>query len=55
MLDRRFPDSRLAAATRRRIVALALGRTSRYVLRAIATPGLVAAIPGECANHRSSI
>ena len=55
MLDRQSPHSRLAAATRRRIAALALARTNRYGLRTIATPGLVAAAPVEHANYRPSI
>jgi hypothetical protein len=55
MLDRQSPHSRLAAATRRRIAALALARIHRYGLRAITTPGLVAAVPDKHANHRSSI
>jgi hypothetical protein len=45
----------MAAATRRRIVALALVRTNRYGLRAIAAPGLVAAVPSEHADQRPSI
>ncbi|MGH3112933.1 MAG: hypothetical protein ACRDOP_05645, partial [Gaiellaceae bacterium] len=49
------PHSRLAAATRRRIAALALARTHRYGLRTIATPGLVAAVPGGRAKHRPDI
>jgi len=55
MLDRQFPHSRLAAATRRRITALALARTDRYGLRTITTSGLVAAVPDEHANYRSNI
>jgi len=55
MLDRQLPHSRLAAATRRRIAALALARTNRYGLRTIATPGLVAAVPAERGDHRLSI
>jgi hypothetical protein len=45
----------MAAATLRRIVALALPRTRQYALRAIAAPGLVAAVPGEHVNHRPGI
>jgi len=46
----------MAAATQRRIVALALPRTRQYALRAIdAAPGLVAAVPGGHANHRPDI
>jgi hypothetical protein len=37
----------MAAATLRRIVALALARTSQYGLRAIAVPGLVATVPAS--------
>jgi anti-sigma-K factor RskA len=55
MLDRRLAYWRLAAATLRRIAALALARTLQYGLRTIATPGLVASVPGEHANHRPSI
>jgi hypothetical protein len=55
MLDRQLPHSRLAAATRRRIAALALARTHRYGLRTIATPGLVAPVPDEHVDHRPSI
>jgi hypothetical protein len=55
MLDRQSPHSRLAAATRRRIAALALARTHRYGLRTIATPGLVAPVPDEHVDHRPSI
>jgi hypothetical protein len=55
MLDGRSEHSRMAAATPRRIVALALTRTSQYALRAIAVPGLVAAAPGEHSDHRPSI
>jgi hypothetical protein len=55
MLDRQFLHSRLAPATLRRIVALALTRTSEYGLRAIAAPGLVVAVPVERTNHRPSI
>jgi hypothetical protein len=55
MLDRRSEHSRMATATLRRIVALALTRTSQYALRAIAAPGLVAAAPGGHSDHRSSI
>jgi hypothetical protein len=45
----------MAAATLRRIVALALPRTNQYALRAIAAPGLVAPVPGEHANRRPDI
>jgi hypothetical protein len=55
MLDRRPPPSRLAAATRRRIAALALARTEPYGLRTITTPGLVAPVPVEHADHRPNI
>ena len=55
MLGRRLTHSRMVAATLRRIVALALPRTSRYALRAIAAPGLVAAVPVERVRHRPSI
>ncbi|MGH3093851.1 MAG: hypothetical protein ACRDOG_16195 [Gaiellaceae bacterium] len=55
MLDRQPPHSRLAAAVRRRIAALALARIHRYGLQAITTPGLVAAVPDEHADHRPSI
>jgi hypothetical protein len=54
MLDRQLPHSRLAA-TRRRIAALALARTEPYGVRTITTPGLVAPVPDEHANHRPSI
>jgi hypothetical protein len=55
MLDRQLPHSRLAAATRRRIAALALARTEPYGLRTVTTPGLVAPVPDEHANHRPNI
>jgi hypothetical protein len=55
MLDRRSLHSRLTTATRRRLVALALARTHRYGLRAIAAPGLVAAAPDEHTDHRPNI
>jgi hypothetical protein len=45
----------MAAATLRRIVALALTRTFGYGLRTIAAPGLVAAVPAEHRNHRPGI
>jgi hypothetical protein len=45
----------MAAATRRRITALALTRTLKYALRTITAPGLVAAVPEERANHRPGI
>ncbi len=47
--------SRMAAATLRRIVALALTRTFGYGLRTIAAPGLVAAVPDEHPNYRADI
>ncbi len=55
MLDRRLRHSRMAAATLRRIVALALTRTHPYALRAIAAPGLVAAVPDEHPRRRPSL
>jgi len=55
MPARRFPHSRLAPATRRRIAALALTRTLEYGRRTIATPGLIAGVPAERANHRTGI
>jgi len=55
MLDRRLAYPRLAAATRRRLAVLALARTLEYGPRTITTPGLVAAVPDEHANHRPSI
>jgi hypothetical protein len=55
MPDQRFPHSRMTAATLRRIVALALPRTSQYALRAIAAPGLVAATPDERGKRRPDI
>jgi hypothetical protein len=55
MLVRRLRHSRMAAATLRRIVALALPRTQPHALRAIAAPGLVAAVPDEHPRHRPSI
>jgi hypothetical protein len=55
MPDRQFQRSRMAAATLRRIVALALTRTSQYGLRTIAAPGLVAAVPDKRRNHRPDI
>ena len=45
MPDRRPKHSWMAAATRRRIAALALTRTHRYGLRPIAAPCLVATVP----------
>jgi hypothetical protein len=45
----------MAAATLRRIVALALARTSGYAQRTIAAPGLVAATPGGHLSHRPDI
>ncbi len=55
MPGRRSPNSRMAAAPLRRIVALALPRNHHYALRAIAAPGLVAAVPGEPVNHHPGI
>ena len=55
MPDRQFPHSRMAAATLRRIVALALTRTFGYGLRTIAAPGLVSAVPAEHRNYRPGI
>jgi hypothetical protein len=58
MPDRQFLHSRLVAATRRRIAALALARTSRTSRTGrgtIATPGLVAAVPDEHPNYRPDI
>jgi hypothetical protein len=55
MLDRQFAHSRMTAATRRRLAALALARANQHGLRTIATPGLVAAAPVEHANYRPSI
>jgi hypothetical protein len=45
----------MAAATRRRIVALALARANQHGLRTITTTGLVAPIPDEHAVNRPSI
>jgi hypothetical protein len=45
----------MAAATLRRIAALALARASRHGLRAIATPDLVAAVPDEHSDRRPDI
>jgi hypothetical protein len=45
----------MAAATLRRIVALALARTYQYALRTIAAPGLVATVPDERVSHRPDI
>ena len=47
--------SRMAAETRRRIVALALARTCGYGPRTIAAPGLVSAAPDEHLNPRTDI
>jgi hypothetical protein len=55
MLDRQFTHSRMTAATLRRLAALALSRADQHGLRAIATPGLVAAAPVEHANYRPTI
>jgi len=45
----------MAAATLRRIAALALTRTFGYGLRTIAAPDLVAAVPAERRNYRPAI
>jgi hypothetical protein len=45
----------MAAATRRRIAALALACTSGTGCGTITTPGLVAVVPDEHADHRPSI
>jgi len=55
MLDRQSPHPRMAPATRRRIVSLALARAFRHALRTIEAPGLVAGVPDEHADHRPSI
>jgi len=55
MLDRQLPRTRMVVATRRRITTLTLVRTSQYGLRAIAAPGLVAAIPGKHGSYQPSI
>jgi hypothetical protein len=55
MPARQLAPSRMTTATRRRIAALTLARTNQYGLRAITTPGLVAAAPDEHANHRPNI
>jgi hypothetical protein len=55
MLDRRPAHTRMAAATHRRIVALALARTIPYAPRTITAPGLVAPVPDEHADHRPNI
>jgi hypothetical protein len=55
MLDRRPAHSRMAAATERRIVPLALARTIQYAPRTSAAPGLVATVPDEPADHRPNI
>jgi hypothetical protein len=55
MLGRQPVHSRLVATTLRRIVALALARTSQYALRTIAAPGLVVTIPAEHTGHRPNI
>jgi hypothetical protein len=55
MLDRRLVRSRLVATTLRRLVALALARTSGTRLRASAAPGLVVTIPAKHPSHRPSI
>jgi hypothetical protein len=55
MLDRRPAHLRMAAATHRRIVALALARTIQYAPRTSAAPGLVATVPDERADHQPNI
>ena len=50
MLDRQSPHARLAAATRRRIAALALARTEPYGLRTVTTPGLMVVMTGGLAE-----
>jgi hypothetical protein len=45
----------MTPATRRRITTLALTRTTRYGLRAIAAPGLVADAPDKRADHQPGI
>jgi hypothetical protein len=55
MLDRRSPHPRMAPATRRRIAPVALARALRHGLRTIETPGLVAGVPDEHADHRPNI
>jgi hypothetical protein len=45
----------MAAATLRRIAALALARTYQYALRTIAAPDLVAAVPGKHAHRQPTI
>ena len=55
MVDREPTHSRLATATRRRLVALALTRAHQHGLRTITTTGLVAPVPDERAAPRSTI
>jgi len=55
MPHRHVPHSRIAAAPLRRIVALALPRTHENGTRAIAAPGLAAAVPDERAKYRPGI
>ena len=55
MLDRQLAHSRPPPATLRRIVALALARTSQYGLRTIAAPGLVTDGSDEHPSCRPSI
>jgi hypothetical protein len=55
MPHRLVPHSRIAAATLRRIVALALPRTHQYAPQAIAAPGLAAAVPDERATYRPGV
>jgi hypothetical protein len=45
----------MTPATLRRITTLVLARTSRYELRTIAAPGLVADAPAACVDHRPGI
>jgi hypothetical protein len=45
----------MTPATLRRITTLALTRTSRYGLRSIAAPGLVADVPDERVRYRPDI
>ena len=47
--------SRSTPATLRRITTLALTRTDRYGLRAIAAPGLVADAADECDQYQPDI
>jgi hypothetical protein len=45
----------MAAAMLRRIVALALARTSGYGPQTIAAPGLISAVPDERLSPRAGI